>query len=140
MSDTISVSMNPACTPRTWVCCDASSPRSEFVNDQAAAFDAPYAPLPPSHDSTECMLTSAPPPLAARIGANARVTRRGPNALTSNVAVMSSKSPVSRESGSSTPALLMTMSTSAATRASAATDSADRTSSCWETTAARSST
>src|SRR5271165_1622612 len=41
MAETMSVSMNPACTPRTWVFCGSSSARREFVTDHIAALEAP---------------------------------------------------------------------------------------------------
>lgn len=40
-ADTMSVSMNAACTPSTWVCCASSSRRSVLDTDQMAALDAP---------------------------------------------------------------------------------------------------
>ncbi|SKT76086.1 Uncharacterised protein [Mycobacteroides abscessus subsp. abscessus] len=37
----MSVSMNAACTPSTWVCWASSSRRSVLDTDQMAALDAP---------------------------------------------------------------------------------------------------
>ncbi|SKT76062.1 Uncharacterised protein [Mycobacteroides abscessus subsp. abscessus] len=85
------------------------------------------------------MFTIAPPPLALRIGANARAIRNGPKTLVWNVVSMRSKSPVSSGSGCNTPALLTTISTSVRSRARASTDSAEVTSSCLVTTCARGS-
>src|SRR5690349_3574141 len=93
-----------------------------------AALDAPYAPLPASQDNTEWMLTNAPPPRAASTGASALVTRSGPSALVSKVVLMSAKSLVNSGPGSRVPALLTTMSTSAAWAAIAETDFSSRTS------------
>lgn len=50
------------------------------VSIQAAAFDAAYAPADGSvnQDNAEMTLRMAPPPLAPKTGAKARVMRIGP--------------------------------------------------------------
>ena len=76
----MSVSTSPMCTATTCVPCAASSSRVLSVSAQAAAFDAAYAPAlgAVNQDSAEMTLRIAPPPLAARTGAKARVMSKGP--------------------------------------------------------------
>ena len=51
-----------------------------LVKPQAAAFEARRRPAsePAAHDATDSMLTKAPPPFAARTGANACVVETRP--------------------------------------------------------------
>src|SRR3954447_16612913 len=112
------------CTPTTRVFWSRTSVRAELVSDHAAAFDALYAPVVGSaaQDSTDSTFTSAPPPLAASTGANARVTRTGPQKLVSNSARAPARSAApTREPAPDTPALLTTSVTSVSCSAAAAT-------------------
>src|SRR3954469_5731967 len=105
-----------------WSC---SSVRAELVSDHAAAFEALYAPVTGSatQDSTDSTFTSAPPPLAASTGANALLTRTGPQKLVSNSARAPARSAApSREPAPDTPALFTTRVTSVSCSAAAATE------------------
>src|SRR4051812_11780200 len=135
MSRVMSASMYPTWTPVTSVPCGCNAIRSEFVADQSAALEQPYAPVPDIHDSTETMSMSAPPPLRARIGANALVTLSTPKKFVSNTARMSCQSPSSRDGRPAlVPALLKTMVASEAVSANSATETASVTSQGTQTT------
>jgi hypothetical protein len=87
-----------------------------------------------NHESTDRMFTSAPPPLAASTGANARVTASVPKKFVSMSRRRSSIGPDSNDAPDDTPALFTTSVTSPSCCATWAASAASVTSSPIGTT------